>query len=55
MGALPKRKISSHRQGKRRRAIFLRPVNLTTCKNCGKLCKLEGGCAVEPFREEIEG
>ena len=27
---------------------------MTACKNCGKLCKLEGGCAVEPFREEIE-
>ena len=26
----------------------------SACVNCGKLCKLEGECEMEPFREELE-
>lgn len=37
MGALPKRRISSMRQGKRRAAIELTLPNLIPCPNCGQL------------------
>ena len=36
MGALPKKKISRARQGKRRSVLKLKQVNLTICKNCGQ-------------------
>jgi len=36
MGAEPKRKISSMRQGKRRAAIKLTLPNLISCPNCGQ-------------------
>jgi large subunit ribosomal protein L32 len=37
MGALPKQRISRHRQGNRRRHIFLAPVHLVECRNCRQL------------------
>lgn len=36
MGALPKRKISRCRQGKRRGAIYLKKPTLVTCPNCSQ-------------------
>lgn len=27
---------------------------MTACTNCGELCKLDGGCGMDTFREEIE-
>lgn len=27
---------------------------MTACVNCGELCKLDGGCGMDTFREEIE-
>ena len=37
MGALPKQRISRHRQGNRRRHIFIAPVHLVECRNCREL------------------
>ena len=37
MGALPKQKISRHRQGNRRRHIHLKAPNLVECSNCREL------------------
>jgi large subunit ribosomal protein L32 len=37
MGALPKQRISRHRQGNRRRHIHLAPVHLVECRNCRQL------------------
>jgi large subunit ribosomal protein L32 len=37
MTPLPKRKHSSQRQGKRRKAILLTLPNLSPCLNCGEL------------------
>lgn len=37
MGALPKKRISRERQGKRRSVIKLNLRALVKCKNCGKL------------------
>jgi len=34
MGALPKQKISRHRQGNRRRHHFLTAPQLVRCRNC---------------------
>ena len=31
------------------------PGLITACTNCGKLCKEKGGCAVEPYKEELKG
>lgn len=36
MGALPKRKISKGRKGRRRAAIKFKIPNLVACPNCGK-------------------
>jgi len=36
MGALPKRKISTRRKGKRRQAIKLSLPKLVKCKKCGQ-------------------
>jgi len=36
MGALPKRRISSGRKGRRRSAIKLKLPTLTPCPNCGQ-------------------
>ena len=37
MGALPKQRISRHRQGNRRRHHFIAPLNLVECRHCGEL------------------
>lgn len=37
MAPLPKRRLSSARQGKRRHSISLREIQLVSCSNCGKL------------------
>ncbi|MCC6906146.1 MAG: 50S ribosomal protein L32 [Anaerolineae bacterium] len=37
MGALPKRKISKGRQGRRRQHDTLDSVQLVPCENCGEL------------------
>jgi large subunit ribosomal protein L32 len=34
MGALPKQRISRHRQGNRRRHHYLKPMQLVPCKYC---------------------
>jgi large subunit ribosomal protein L32 len=36
MGALPKQRISRHRQGNRRRHDFIAPLSLVACRNCGE-------------------
>lgn len=36
MGALPKKKVSSHRQGNRRRHHWLKLPQLMTCPTCGE-------------------
>jgi len=36
MGALPKRKLSTRRKGKRRAAIKLNQLNLGKCPHCGQ-------------------
>jgi len=37
MGALPKQRISRHRQGNRRRHIFVTAPTLVECQNCHEL------------------
>jgi large subunit ribosomal protein L32 len=37
MGALPKQRVSRHRQGNRRRHHFIAPLNLVACRHCGEL------------------
>lgn len=37
MAPLPKRRLSSARQGKRRHSITIRETQLVACSNCGKL------------------
>ena len=37
MGALPKQRISRHRQGNRRHHHFIASLNLVDCGNCGEL------------------
>lgn len=37
MGALPKRKISKARKGRRRAHDFLTTVKLVKCDNCGEM------------------
>jgi len=37
--AVPKRRSSTARKGKRRSAIKLKPPTLVACSNCGKLKK----------------
>ncbi len=36
MGALPKQRISRHRQGNRRRHHWIPALNLVPCRNCGE-------------------
>jgi large subunit ribosomal protein L32 len=36
MGALPKQRISRHRQGNRRRHHWIPELNLVPCKSCGE-------------------
>lgn len=44
MGALPKQRISRHRQGNRRRHHFLKPMALVTCKSCGEIKRAHHVC-----------
>jgi len=44
MGALPKRKHSTQRKGKRRAAIKLKRPTLVPCPNCGELKKPHQTC-----------
>ena len=37
MGALPKQRISRHRQGNRRRHHFIAPLNLVECTSCREM------------------
>lgn len=44
MGALPKRRISTARQGKRRSVIKLKRPTLVACLNCQQLKKPHQAC-----------
>jgi large subunit ribosomal protein L32 len=44
MGALPKRKISKQRRGKRRAMIRLKLINLVICPNCGEKKRPHEAC-----------
>jgi large subunit ribosomal protein L32 len=44
MGALPKQRISRHRQGNRRRHHFLVAPHLVSCKNCGEMRRSHHVC-----------
>lgn len=44
MGALPKQRISRHRQGNRRRHHFIAPLNLVTCESCGEMKRSHHVC-----------
>lgn len=44
MGALPKRRISTGRKGRRRAAIRLKIPNLVACPNCSELKKPHQAC-----------
>jgi large subunit ribosomal protein L32 len=44
MGALPKQRISRHRQGNRRRHIFLKTPELVTCQTCRELHRAHHVC-----------
>ena len=44
MGALPKQRISRHRQGNRRRHHYLTLPHLVTCKSCGELRRSHHVC-----------
>ncbi len=37
MGALPKQRISRHRQGNRRAHIKIKVPSLVPCRNCGEI------------------
>jgi len=52
MTALPKRRISTHRQGKRRAAQKLTPPRLTKCSHCGKLIIPHQTCPYCGFYKE---
>ncbi|MBA3946502.1 MAG: 50S ribosomal protein L32 [Herpetosiphonaceae bacterium] len=44
MGAVPKRKVSRHRRGNRRRWQFLTAPQLTKCPDCGELTLAHRAC-----------
>ncbi len=44
MGAVPKRKVSRHRRGNRRRHQYLTIPELMKCPNCGQLTKAHRAC-----------
>lgn len=44
MGAVPKRKVSRHRRGNRRRHQYLTLPELAKCPNCGQLTKAHRAC-----------
>jgi len=45
MGALPKRRISTGRKGRRRTAIKLKVPGLVVCPNCSQLKKPHQACS----------
>jgi large subunit ribosomal protein L32 len=44
MGAVPKRKVSRHRRGNRRRHQYLTVPELAKCPNCGQLTRAHRVC-----------
>lgn len=44
MGAVPKRKVSRHRRGNRRRHQYLIAPELMKCPNCGQLTRAHRAC-----------
>lgn len=44
MGALPKQRISRHRQGNRRRHHWIPALNLVPCRNCGEMKRSHHVC-----------
>ncbi len=44
MGAVPKRKVSRHRRGNRRRHQYLTAPELIKCPNCGQLTRAHRAC-----------
>jgi large subunit ribosomal protein L32 len=44
MGAVPKRKVSRHRRGNRRRHQYLMAPELMKCPNCGQLTRAHRAC-----------
>lgn len=57
MGALPKQRISRHRQGNRRRHDFIAPLGLVACRNCGETKRSHHvcpSCGVYNGRQVIE-
>ncbi len=44
MGSVPKRKVSRHRRGNRRRHQYLTIPELMKCPNCGQLTKAHRAC-----------
>jgi large subunit ribosomal protein L32 len=44
MGAVPKRKVSRHRRGNRRRHQYLIAPELVKCPNCGTLTRAHRAC-----------
>lgn len=44
MGAVPKRKVSRHRRGNRRRHQFLTAPELAKCPNCGQFTRAHRAC-----------
>ena len=44
MGALPRRKVSSHRRGNRRSHQALTPVQLVACPQCGEMARPHSVC-----------
>ncbi len=44
MGAVPKRKVSRHRRGNRRRHQYLVAPELVRCPNCGQLTRAHRVC-----------
>ncbi len=44
MGALPKQRISRHRQGNRRRHDFITPPSLVACSTCREMKRSHHVC-----------
>lgn len=44
MGAVPKRKVSRHRRGNRRRHQYLIAPELVKCPNCGQMTRAHRAC-----------
>lgn len=44
MGAVPKRKVSRHRRGNRRRHQYLTLPELAKCPSCGEMTKAHRAC-----------